>query len=183
MRRAGWKNWSRRDQRSGHEIGVCHRDYNFGRGRELVSNGIDQVVYMISTNPGEPLRQLDHIASGGELSRVMLALKVSVETDTAIASAKEVWRACPRPRRELEVPIISTAHAGLRRNRYRHWRSRSRSRGQKLKMLAAPIKCSALPPAADRHLRRPSLRDRKEGLGRPYPHQHSSGQGDERTRK
>ncbi len=41
--------------------------------------GIDQVVYMIATNPGDPLRQLEHIASGGELSRVMLALKVSVE--------------------------------------------------------------------------------------------------------
>jgi DNA repair protein RecN (Recombination protein N) len=34
----------------------------------------------ISTNPGEPLRQLDQIASGGELSRVMLALKVSAES-------------------------------------------------------------------------------------------------------
>jgi DNA repair protein RecN (Recombination protein N) len=44
------------------------------------SSGIDQVVYMISTNPGEPLRQLEHIASGGELSRVMLALKASVES-------------------------------------------------------------------------------------------------------
>ena len=43
------------------------------------ASGVDQVVYMISTNPGEPLRQLEHIASGGELSRVMLALKASVE--------------------------------------------------------------------------------------------------------
>lgn len=41
--------------------------------------GIDQVEYMIATNPGEPLRRLEHIASGGELSRVMLALKASVE--------------------------------------------------------------------------------------------------------
>jgi DNA repair protein RecN (Recombination protein N) len=41
--------------------------------------GIDQVVYLIAANPGEPLRQLEHVASGGELSRVMLALKVSVE--------------------------------------------------------------------------------------------------------
>ena len=41
--------------------------------------GIDQVLYMISTNPGEPLRQLEHIASGGELSRVMLALKATVD--------------------------------------------------------------------------------------------------------
>jgi DNA repair protein RecN (Recombination protein N) len=47
-------------------------------------SGMDQVVYMISTNPGEPLRPLEHIASGGELSRVMLALKASVE-----ASARE----------------------------------------------------------------------------------------------
>ena len=47
--------------------------------RDWTSAGIDQIVYMISTNPGEPLRQLEHIASGGELSRVMLALKASVE--------------------------------------------------------------------------------------------------------
>ncbi len=43
------------------------------------ATGIDQVIYMIATNPGEPMRQLEHVASGGELSRVMLALKVSVE--------------------------------------------------------------------------------------------------------
>ena len=49
--------------------------------REWTASGIDQVVYMISTNPGEPMRQLEHIASGGELSRVMLALKASVEAE------------------------------------------------------------------------------------------------------
>jgi DNA repair protein RecN (Recombination protein N) len=43
------------------------------------TSGFDQVVYLISTNPGEPMRQMEHIASGGELSRVMLALKASVE--------------------------------------------------------------------------------------------------------
>jgi len=43
------------------------------------ASGFDQVVYLITTNPGEPLRRLEHIASGGELSRVMLALKASVE--------------------------------------------------------------------------------------------------------
>lgn len=47
------------------------------------TSGFDQVVYMISTNPGEPLRQLEYIASGGELSRVMLALKASVEAGSA----------------------------------------------------------------------------------------------------
>jgi DNA repair protein RecN (Recombination protein N) len=44
------------------------------------SSGFDQVEYMISTNPGEPMHPLDQIASGGELSRVMLALKASVES-------------------------------------------------------------------------------------------------------
>jgi DNA repair protein RecN (Recombination protein N) len=53
------------------------------------ASGIDQVVYMISTNPGEPMRQLEHIASGGELSRVMLALKASVEAGNASRKKRE----------------------------------------------------------------------------------------------
>lgn len=44
------------------------------------ASGFDQADYMISTNPGEPLHPLEQIASGGELSRVMLALKTSVES-------------------------------------------------------------------------------------------------------
>ena len=39
------------------------------------ANGMDRVEFMISPNPGEPLRPLADIASGGEISRVMLALK------------------------------------------------------------------------------------------------------------
>ncbi len=46
------------------------------------SSGINQVIYCITTNAGEPMRPLEHIASGGELSRVMLALKASVEAGT-----------------------------------------------------------------------------------------------------
>ena len=42
-------------------------------------SGLDSVAYLISTNPGEPLSPIEKIASGGELSRVMLALKASVE--------------------------------------------------------------------------------------------------------
>lgn len=41
--------------------------------------GFDSVVYQISPNPGEPLRPVEQIASGGELSRVMLALKATIE--------------------------------------------------------------------------------------------------------
>lgn len=42
-------------------------------------SGFDSVVYLIATNPGEPLKPVEQIASGGELSRVMLALKATVE--------------------------------------------------------------------------------------------------------
>ena len=41
----------------------------------LRSDGFDQVEFMISPNVGEPLKPLAKIASGGELSRIMLALK------------------------------------------------------------------------------------------------------------
>ena len=41
--------------------------------------GFDSVIYQISPNPGEPLRPVEQIASGGELSRVMLALKATIE--------------------------------------------------------------------------------------------------------
>jgi DNA repair protein RecN (Recombination protein N) len=47
------------------------------------STGWDEVEYHIATNPGEPLKPLHEIASGGEMSRVMLALKVSVEEGAA----------------------------------------------------------------------------------------------------
>jgi DNA repair protein RecN (Recombination protein N) len=53
------------------------------------ASGFDQVVYMISTNPGEPLRPLEQIASGGELSRVLLALKASVEAGATSGRKKD----------------------------------------------------------------------------------------------
>ena len=37
--------------------------------------GTDEVEFMISMNPGEPVRALGDVASGGELSRIMLAIK------------------------------------------------------------------------------------------------------------
>lgn len=48
--------------------------------------GLDSVAYLIATNPGEPLSPIEKIASGGELSRVMLALKASVESGTTRAN-------------------------------------------------------------------------------------------------
>ena len=46
-----------------------------GAEERLNENGFDQVVFLISTNPGEPVRELAQVASGGELSRIMLAFK------------------------------------------------------------------------------------------------------------
>jgi DNA repair protein RecN (Recombination protein N) len=43
------------------------------------ASGFDSVTYLISPNPGEPPKPVEQIASGGELSRVMLALKATIE--------------------------------------------------------------------------------------------------------
>jgi DNA repair protein RecN (Recombination protein N) len=48
------------------------------------AHGWDEIACLIATNAGEPLKPLDEIASGGEMSRVMLALKVTVE-EAAVA--------------------------------------------------------------------------------------------------
>jgi DNA repair protein RecN (Recombination protein N) len=78
-------------------------------GNWMVS-GIDQVVYMIATNPGEPLRQLEHIASGGELSRVMLALKASVEAGSMQDSGSRKKR--EKGQRTLVFDEIDTGIGG-----------------------------------------------------------------------
>jgi DNA repair protein RecN (Recombination protein N) len=55
-------------------------------------SGWDQVEYRIATNPGEPLKPLVEIASGGELSRVLLALKVAVEESSSKTKKKTTPR-------------------------------------------------------------------------------------------
>jgi DNA repair protein RecN (Recombination protein N) len=78
--------------------------------RELANwtaHGWDRIECLIATNPGEPLKPLEEIASGGEMSRVMLALKVTVEESFAAGAGggrgrKKVGndrpRALPTPR-------------------------------------------------------------------------------------
>ncbi len=54
----------------------------FRRLGDYTANGFDDPEFVISSNPGEPLRPLGQAASGGELSRIMLAIKtVLAETD------------------------------------------------------------------------------------------------------
>ncbi len=54
-----------------------------GASYRFDSTGVDDVIFMASTNPGEPMKPLDRIASTGEVSRFMLALKSALaEADT-----------------------------------------------------------------------------------------------------
>lgn len=48
---------------------------DFQKKEEPTANGYDEVGFLITTNPGMPPRPLKEIASGGELSRIMLAIK------------------------------------------------------------------------------------------------------------
>lgn len=55
---------------------------NVEKEDKITAKGFDKVIFMISANPGEPLKPLEKVASGGELSRIMLALKtVFVDKD------------------------------------------------------------------------------------------------------
>ncbi|CAN5648758.1 DNA repair protein RecN [soil metagenome] len=59
-------------------------------------HGWDQVECLIATNAGEPLKPLHEIASGGEMSRVMLALKVTVEEAAGGPVGRKKKTALPR---------------------------------------------------------------------------------------
>lgn len=59
-------------------------DMAFERLDHFTANGSDAMEFLLSTNPGEPLRALKDIASGGELSRIMLALKSVLAENDAI---------------------------------------------------------------------------------------------------
>lgn len=48
---------------------------DFQRKKDFTDNGYDEIQYEISTNPGESVKPLGKIVSGGELSRIMLAIK------------------------------------------------------------------------------------------------------------
>lgn len=56
-------------------------DVEFAGSKDFTSKGNDEIIFKISTNPGEPMRSISEVASGGELSRIMLSLK-SVMADT-----------------------------------------------------------------------------------------------------
>lgn len=60
--------------------------YFLEQSQKFYPNGMDQVEFYMSTNPGEPPKPLTKIASGGELSRIMLALKTIFSSHQGITS-------------------------------------------------------------------------------------------------
>lgn len=58
--------------------------------REATENGADRVSFLLAANAGEPLRPLARAASGGELSRAMLALRVAARSEAGSAAAAPV---------------------------------------------------------------------------------------------
>jgi DNA repair protein RecN (Recombination protein N) len=82
-RRAAAREWSTRITRELKPLGLPHARIEFAverlEGDEFSAHGADDVEIRFSANAGEPPRRLQRTASGGELSRVMLALKCALE--------------------------------------------------------------------------------------------------------
>ena len=133
------------------------------------AEGWDSVAFYIATNPGSVPGPLNKVASGGELSRVMLALKVALaqnrepaslifdEVDSGVASVWRVWPTTPRsswsPIRRKWLPgprIIGASSSGRRAAmpgpRWRIWIRRSGARRSPACWPAPP---SRTRPAAD----------------------------------
>jgi DNA repair protein RecN (Recombination protein N) len=120
------------------------------------ANGWDEVEYRISTNPGEPLKPLHEIASGGEMSRVMLALKVTVEESAVKPKTK-----LPAPRTlvfdEIDIGIGGRAAEAVGQ------KLKSLSRGQQILCVTHLPQIAAF---ASQHL----LIDKREDHGRTKTH-------------
>lgn len=97
-------------------------DMRFAKASSYTAGGIDEAEFYISTNPGEAARPLGQVASGGELSRIMLVLKTELaaredtvdslifdEVDAGISgkTAQAVARKLRRLGREVQVICIT----------------------------------------------------------------------------
>ncbi len=122
------------------------------QGTHWTSTGWDTVEYRIATNAGEPLKPLHEIASGGEMSRVMLALKVTVEEGAVKPKTKT-----PTPRTlvfdEIDIGIGGRAAEAVGQ------KLKSLSRGQQVLCVTHLPQIASF---ADQHL----LIDKRESAGR-----------------
>jgi DNA repair protein RecN (Recombination protein N) len=116
------------------------------------ASGWDEVEDRIATNAGEPLKPLHEIASGGEMSRVMLALKVAVEE-----SSSKTRKRNPTPRTlvfdEIDIGIGGRAAEAVGQ------KLKALSRGQQILCVTHLPQIAAF---ADQHF----LIDKRESAGR-----------------
>lgn len=89
----------------------------------LNGNGMDEVDFLIATNPGEPLQSIGKIASGGESSRIMLALLTSLtkkngsglivfdEIDTGVSGSTSERIGMMLKRLSNKLQVISVTHS------------------------------------------------------------------------
>lgn len=116
------------------------------------ASGWDEVEYRIATNAGEPMKPLHEIASGGEMSRVMLALKVAVEEASSKTRKKS-----PTPRTlvfdEIDIGIGGRAAEAVGQ------KLKALSRGQQILCVTHLPQIAAF---ADQHF----LIDKREADGR-----------------
>src|SRR5580692_4439107 len=116
------------------------------------ASGWDDVEYHIATNAGEPLKPLHEIASGGEMSRVMLALKVAVEETSSKTRKKN-----PTPRTlvfdEIDIGVGGRAAEAVGQ------KLKALSRGQQILCVTHLPQIAAF---ADQHF----LIDKREADGR-----------------
>jgi DNA repair protein RecN (Recombination protein N) len=106
------------------------------------ATGIDRIVFQVATNPGSDPGPLDRIASGGELARFMLALKVALarsasaptlifdEVDAGLggAAAAAVGERLARLARDVQVLVVTHSPQVAARGLH-HWRVAKGSRG------------------------------------------------------
>ena len=124
------------------------------------ANGIERITFEVSTNPGTPLGPIGKIASGGELARFMLALKVVLsrigvaptlvfdEVDSGIggAVAAAVGDRLARLGQELQVLVVTHSPQVAARGRH-HWRV-SKTEGKRASAVITIVE--ELPTAARR---------------------------------
>lgn len=120
--------------------------------RAWAADGQDRVTFLVSTNPGQKPGQLDKIASGGELSRLMLALKVVLargspvptlvfdEVDSGIggATAAAVGERLARVAERLQVLVVTHSPQVAARGT-QHWRVSKGVRAERAETRVEPL--------------------------------------------
>ena len=139
------------------DVGALAPEGSFSEQTGWTASGWDTVEYRIATNPGEPLKALDEIASGGEMSRVMLALKVSVEEGQFNSTPAKLKKKSVTPRTlvfdEIDIGIGGRAAEAVGQ------KLKALSRGQQVLCVTHLPQIAAF---ADQHF----LIDKREADGR-----------------